>query len=93
MTTQGGYEYALEFLERTDAGCIALFGASPCTWSTPWQYMQERLRGSGPKYRQHMNELRKQFSKLIHYFLQLAREVTARGGYIVFERLAHNRLW
>ena len=40
-----------------------------------------------------MDELHEQFSKLTHRFVLLAREVDARGGYIIFEWLAHSRLW
>ena len=93
MTTERGIEYALEFLRRSDAGCVTLFGALPCTWGTPWQRMQEHLRGMDPKYRQHMDELYDQFIRLIHNFVRLAREVVVRGGYIIFEWPAHNRLW
>ena len=49
MTTESGIEYALQFLRRPDAGCVTLFGALPCTWGTPWQRMQEHLRGNGPE--------------------------------------------
>ena len=40
-----------------------------------------------------MEELYEQFRKLIHNFVLLAREVNAKGGYVVFEWSAHNRLW
>jgi hypothetical protein len=93
MTTKGGLEYALGYAQRSDAGCIMLFGALPCTWGTSWQYMRERLRGSDPKYRQHMDELYDQFKRLLRNFVLLARVVNARGGYIVFEWPAFNRLW
>ena len=93
MTTERGVEYALRFLRRPDAGCATLFGALPCTWGTPWQRMQEHLRGTDPKYRQHMDELYNQFTKHIQNFVRLGREVVKKGGYIMFEWPAHNRLW
>jgi len=36
MTTKGGLEFALDYAQRSDAGCIMLFGALPCTWGTSW---------------------------------------------------------
>ena len=85
MTTKGGLEYALDYAQRSDAGCITLFGALPCTWGASWQYLHEHLRGSDPKHRQHMDELYGQFTRLLHNFVLLARVANARGGYIVFE--------
>ena len=40
-----------------------------------------------------MDELYDQFKRLLRNFVLLARVVSARGGYIVFEWPAFNRLW
>ena len=40
-----------------------------------------------------MDELYDQFTRLLHNFVLLARVANARGGYIVFEWPAFNRLW
>ena len=93
MRAPGGFGLPCASFSRVDTLGHPFLAAFPRPRVSRWHEVREHLRGSDPKYRQHMDELYEQFSKLIHYFVLLAREVNARGGYIVFEWPAHSRLW
>ena len=81
VTTPAGLRYVQDLIEQCDGPHTLLWAAMPCTGGSPWQFYNQQFAGARIKIREHLRV----FSLIFDTFLACARQLVAKGGFIVNE--------